>query len=541
MSQMPIHYVHPTSAARRLRLHAAMSTAMTSVFLLSGCATFDKLKPEATVISADVPVSPVGAAGEGPNTRWVEAAPADLPRTDWVAGFSDPVLDGLVSRALAANSDIRQAEARYRAALARLDISEANLLPSVNASTRVSRSENIGNLINSPDQGAVPDIEGEFNPALFDLGGGISSGQTGLGGGVNASWEYDLWGRIRDGVESSALEAGASNADYAGVRLAIAARVTQNWFDLIEARLLSELSEREVETQARALRLTTRRFEGGVTGSSDVRLARSALANAKAVQASRRQRQSALVRSLEVLLREYPDETLTASADLPRLPELSGAGGPAFVLRHRPDLLAAERRMQAAGLQVDVARKALLPSLSFNGGANLSGSALNNIFDLDRLVADIAGGLTAPIFQGGRLKANIVQQEEILRQQLEGYAGTALQAYLEVENALDADNRLAEREAALRVSLEEAVKAEERLELRYTEGLTTILQLLDSQSRRLNAESQLISARKERLANRVRLHVALGGGDITRSAQLPIGQIAQQGSVTPPLAKQSLP
>jgi len=183
--------------------------------------------------------------------------------------------------------------------------------------------------------------------------------------------------------------------------------------------------------------------------------------------------------------------------------------------------------MQAAGLQVDVARKALLPSLSFNGGLNLAGSALNNIFDLDRLVADIAGGLTAPIFQGGRLKANVAQQEALMRQQLESYAGTALGAYLEVENALDADARLAEREAALRRSLNEALKAEERLELRYTEGLTTILQLLDSQSRRLNAESQLISARKERLANRVRLHVALGGGDITQTAILPDAQIVQ--------------
>jgi len=114
-----------------------------------------------------------------------------------------------------------------------------------------------------------------------------------------------------------------------------------------------------------------------------------------------------------------------------------------------------------------------------------------------------------------------------MRQQLESYAGTALGAYLEVENALDADARLAEREAALRRSLNEALKAEERLELRYTEGLTTILQLLDSQSRRLNAESQLISARKERLANRVRLHVALGGGDITQTAILPDAQIVQ--------------
>ena len=223
---------------------------------------------------------------------------------------------------------------------------------------------------------------------------------------------------------------------------------------------------------------------------------------------------SSLSRSLEVLLREYPDESLTAAADLPTLPRLSGAGTPAYVLRHRPDLLAAEDRMRAAGLQVDVARKALLPSLTLSGSLDDNGTALNNVFDVDSLVARLAANLTAPIFQGGRLKANVEQQEAILRQQLEGYTSIIMQAYLEVENALDAENRLAQREAALRVSLNEALMAEERLELRYTEGLATILQLLDSQSRRLNAESQLIGARKERLANRVRLHVALGGGEL---------------------------
>ncbi len=478
-------------------LHPVFSTlavlALTGTSL-SSCATLEKYKPAKTAVQADIPVS------YAPTGGWIEAAPADLPRTDWVAEFSDPVLTRLVEQALASNTDIAVAASRYRASLARLEMSEADLRPSVNASSRLSRTES--------GDSRVP-------------------GRSGLGGGVSASWEYDLWGRISDGVEASEMEAHASKADYAGARLAIAARVTQNWFDLIEQRLLSELSERDVDTQSRALRLTMRRFEGGVTGSSDVRLARSSLANAQALQSSRKQRQSALARSLEVLLREYPDESLSAAAELPTLTPLSGAAGPAYVLAHRPDLLAAERRMHAAGLQVDVARKALLPRLSFNGGANLSGTALNNIFDIDALIGDIASGLTAPIFQGGRLKAGIAQQEAVLRQQLEGYTGTVLSAYMEVENALDADKRLAERESALRVSLHEATKAEERLELRYTEGLTTILQLLDSQSRKISAESQLISARKERLANRVRLHVALGGGDITSTAVLPDVPLAQ--------------
>lgn len=451
---------------------------LTLAVVLGGCKTLD-LSPEATLVEADIPTPP--------NAQWVEVAPEDLPTTDWIATFNDPGLSSLLDEALLANTDVRIAEERFIAALTRTDIAAADLLPSVAGSAGLGRTEN-------------------GNSSVAD--------RTNYSIGVNASWEADLWGRIRDGVNAAELNAAASQADFAGARLAVAGRVSQNWFDLIEARLLTELSERDVETQERALRLTTRRFEGGVTGSSDVRLARSSLANAEALLATRLQRQSALARSLEILLRRYPAEAIQAANDLPMLPALSGVKSPADVLTRRPDILAAEHRMDAAGLNVDIARKALLPSISLSGGLSAGSTNLGDLFDIDALVASITSSLTQPIFQGGRLKANVEQQEAILRQQLEAYAGTVLTAYLEVENALDAETRLYERETALRTSLEEALGAEQRLESRYSEGLATILQLLDAQSRRISAESQLISARKERLANRVRLHVALGGGDL---------------------------
>ena len=450
-----------------------------SVIGLSGCASLNslsKIKPEPTSVMAQevTPIAP----------KWDEAAPEDLPTTDWVGSFSDGTLSQLVGEALEANTNIRSAAARVEVAQQQAKIARADKLPIVNATGSYSRTET-----SIPFQ----------NP-------------TNISAGLAASWEADLWGRIRDGANASELEVEASRADYAGARLSIAGQVSQAWFNLIEARLLTELSERDVETQERALRLTQRRFEGGVTGSSDVRLARSSVANAQALQASREQNLSAITRQLEVLLRRYPSEEIQAAADLPILPPLSGAGTPGYVLRKRPDMLALERRMQAQGLQIDVARKNLLPSLSFQGNVNLGATSFADFFDIDALVMRLVANAGAPIFQGGRIKANIKQQETILRQQLENYAGAALTAYLEVENALDAEQRLYEREVALRTSLDEAKEAENRLELRYTEGLATILQLLDAQSRRLSAEGQLIGARKERLANRIRMHVALGGG-----------------------------
>ena len=277
-------------------------------------------------------------------------------------------------------------------------------------------------------------------------------------------------------------------------------------------QLLVELSRRDIETQERALRLTQRRFEAGLTESADVRLTRTALAQAQALQSSRMQTLAALSRQIEILLTRYPASALEAATDLPELPPLTGVGAPQFILTQRPDLIAAERRLAAQGLQIDLARKALLPSLSLTSAGSANGGGFDSFFDLDALVANLASNLTAPIFQGGRLRGNIEIQEAVLKQQLQSYIGTVLNAYLDVENALDGEMRLAETEAALRIAVEEAFEAEKRLELRYTEGLVTILQLLDAQTRRLSAEGQLISARAQRLQNRVQLHVALGGG-----------------------------
>lgn len=467
---------------RRDTLQKFRTTASISVLamLMAGCASFD-LKSDGTVVEPQA-----AAIAEAPPPQdWVIPAPDALPTTDWVRAFPDPILIELVDEALKENTNIGAAYARLDAAIAREKISNADRLPSLSGSAGLSRTERGNSLI--PDS-------------------------TGISAGLNASWEPDLWGRISDRIEASEIESEAAASDIAGARLSITGQVAQTWFSLIEARLLADLSYRDIETQERALRLTERRFQSGVSPSSDLRLVRSSVAQAKSLQASRRQRLSALSRQLETLLTRYPASALEAATDLPALPPLTGAGAPTYILTQRPDLIAAERRLAAQGLQIDLARKALRPSLNLTSSVSAAGGGLSSFFDIDALVASISSSLTAPIFQGGRLRGNVELQEAVLEQQLQSYIGTVLTAYLDVENALDSETRLEEREAALRIAVEESLEAEKRLELRYTEGLATILQLLDAQSRRLSAEGQLISARAERLQNRVRLHVALGGG-----------------------------
>ena len=463
----------------------AVLVLSTSLVGLSGCASlnFSGIKPTPTEVVADIPAPVQKTDADKPS--WVETAPERMPTTDWVAGFNDPVLNELVSEAMRSNTNVRLAAARLAAAEASAKAFRSGLYPSINANSRASRNESANS--------AIP---GSSN---FSLGGTVS-------------WEVDMWGRVRDTVNSGDLEAAASNADYAGTRLSIAGATTQTWFNLIEARLQRDLAQRNVATQERALRLTKRRFDGGVSGSSDYRLARSALANAEATLAFRMQVELATSRQLETLLRRYPEAELAARDDLPVLPPLLGAGTPDEIFLRRPDLLAAERRMIAQGLRIDISKKNLLPRLSLDASASSGGRSIARLFSLESLAASVAGGLTAPIFQGGALRADVARNEAVLNQLLESYADTALTAYREVEDALDAETHLREQVRALSVSLEEAKKAEERLEQRFSEGLASILQLLDSQTRRNNTEGQYISVRRERLANRVRLHLALGGG-----------------------------
>lgn len=456
-----------------------------SALALGGCASMNlgDIQPKSAKIETNIERAPLNA--QTGKIDWVEPAADRLPDTDWIGGFHDSMLEVLVREAMAANPTVQAAKARLRAAEAVAASSRSGLYPRVGLSSSASRSEAANSRI-----------------------GGSSSFAL----GTSVSWEADLWGRVKDTAGASDLEAQASSADFAGSRLAIAAATTQTWFNLIEAKLQRDLAERNVETQRRALRLTKRRFDGGVSGSSDYRLARSALASAEANLAFRKQNQSAITRQLETLLRRYPKNALNINEGLPDLPPLSGAGAPSDVFLRRPDILSAERRLRAQGLRIDIAKKNLLPRLSLSGDINSRGGSLTRLFSLNSLVASLAGNLTQPIFEGGALKADVVRNEAVLAQQLETYADTVLTAYREVENALDAESLLAERERALAVSLEESRKAEERLEQRFSEGLASILQLLDSQTRRINAEGALITAKKERLANRVRLYVALGGG-----------------------------
>ena len=279
------------------------------------------------------------------------------------------------------------------------------------------------------------------------------------------------------------------------------------------------MAELTYDARDRVRLLTERRFQRGLVDALDVRTARSALANAEATIATRRQITGETARRLEILLGRYPAAEIAASAEIPALGPLQPQGNPALLLSRRPDIAASEARIEAAGMRAESARLAMLPSFVLTGSLSTNETDLADAFDPELIAARLVANLTAPIFRGGRLDAQrdaaVAQAEAAVA----NYASTALSAWGEVENAVAADRYLADQEEAQARALEEARRAEELALRKYTtSGTLTIFNLIDAQTRRLTAESQLISVRASRATNRISYNIALGGGLPVRTA-----------------------
>ena len=265
----------------------AICMSLTAI-LLGGCSTIRSLGPDATVTSVEEEI--VVPA------EWTENGPSELPVIDWVGSFQDSQLSELVAEGVENNPGALRSLAQFDASLASLRISRADLYPNLSLGVNANRTGTI-------NQSPVDVIDGQ---QVFVA----NNNRTVTSARLNAGWEVDLFGRVRDGIDGSLQTAGASASDLAAIRLSVASRVSQTWFDVIEAERLIDLSDRDIERLARSLRLTERRFDSGLSESSDVRLARSALANAEALKATRLQNLNVQMRALEILIGRYPAASL---------------------------------------------------------------------------------------------------------------------------------------------------------------------------------------------------------------------------------------
>ncbi|MFH1276899.1 MAG: efflux transporter outer membrane subunit [Candidatus Eisenbacteria bacterium] len=460
-----------------------IASASFSLILLAGCGS----APKRATPETNLTVPPV----------WTAGVPAEEEAVDaWWSGFGSPVLDSLVPAALARNYDLAAALARLDAAAAEARVAGAGLWPSLDLSYAASRSRR--NFIGFPSFGGD--------------GGVARTTSNSHGVSLNSGWEIDLWGRVRAGKSAAAAEAEATLADLGGTRLSIAAQTAKAYFAAVEAQQqlrLARVTSKNYRLSADRIRS---RFERGIRSSLDLRLALASLAASEALVELRRGQYDRAVRQLEILLGRYPRGDEALPEELPAAGAPVPAGLPDELLGRRPDLVAAERRVAASDARVRGAKRALLPGIRLTASGGRSSEEIKDLLDGDYTVWSIAGNLLQPLFQGGKLRANVDLAEARSRQALAAYASAVLRAFAEVESALASEEFLAAREEALRRATEQAVAARDLADERYRSGLADIVTVLESQRQALAAESEFLNVRRLRLDARVDLHLALGGG-----------------------------
>ncbi len=418
---------------------------------------------------------------------------AASPAATWLDDLNSTEMSTLAREALAGSPDLQVIEARYRAARWRArGAFGQSWLPRLSIGADGTRTE-------TPD---TADIDPNNDRLRTEI----------MASSVIASWEVDLWGRLGARVLAADLDADAAEDDLNGARLSIAGRAAQAWVDLIEAQQLLALAREDLQTRERALELTQRRYDVGIITSLSLRTARSQVASARGLDAQAADQVLIASRRLQEVMGRYPDGTLRAEGDLPALALLAAAGAPADLLERRPDVLASENRMRAAGFRIHEARAAMLPRLTLTGSAGNTGQGLTDIDDSTNMISNLVAGITMPIFQGGALLAESRASVADRRAAAADYVSTSIAAWREVEAAISADQSLEVREREFATAATEARAAQDLAEREYARGVATLFELIDAYTRRIDAERGLITARAARVSNRITYHVALGGG-----------------------------
>ena len=416
--------------------------------------------------------------------------------SDWWDSFQDEDLSSLVSRALDNNWDLKAASGRLEAAVIQARMVTSGKKPTVTGG--LSSSESRRNFVGMPFPGADDKV--------------ISNTSFNSGVSLDVSWEPDIWGKFSAQEIGAIADMEAVRADVRAARLSMVAQVSKVWFSIIEARQQLALAGRSLESYRKTADRLKLRYEMGLQGSLDYRLSLSSVSVAESSLEQRRQSLLALIRQLEILLGEYPDGGLATRDTIPGLPGLPPAGVPSQLVSRRPDLVSLEKTMFSAGAGWAEAKTALYPSFNITGSLGTSTDNFLKIFNPEYFIWSLAGGIVQPIFNGGRLRAQVELQDALSSQAASNWASAVLRAFQEVETAMDSEAFLAEQENALTEAARQSTAALNLAQKQYEGGLTAFVTVLESQRRSLESESSLLTVRRQRLDARVDLHLALGGG-----------------------------
>jgi NodT family efflux transporter outer membrane factor (OMF) lipoprotein len=448
-----------------------------SALVLAGCAS---LEPKYEVPAVDTPVA--FKEGEG---AWVTAAPADtLERGPWWELFDDPVLNGLVQQVEVSNQDIAAAVAAYDQARAVTREQRASLFPQVNLDASSNRT-------GGPERPTTRSYRVN----------------------IGASWEPDVFGRLRLGVQASRTGEQVAEADVAAARLAVQGELAANYFAVRQADLAYVLQSETVEGNARALQITRNRYEAGIVARTDVLQAESQLANSRADLLGVERQRKTFEHAVAVLVGKAPANfsipvDLKWSVQIPKIPPVV----PSTLLQRRPDIAAAERQVAQANARIGIARAGYYPSFNLTGSLGSTAAGIGDLFKASNLVWAVGTSVAQMIFDAGATTARVDQSRAALDQAAARYRQTVLTAFQDVEDQLVALRVLEAQQALRQESSRAADLVEQQVLNRYQAGQVNYTEVITAQQNAASARRALVQAQIDREVAAVALVQSIGGG-----------------------------
>ncbi len=409
----------------------------------------------------------------------------------WFDLFRDTTLRSLIDTALVNNNDLLVAAARIDQARAQYGVSTADRLPQLNANVGAQRQQ-------------YPESVTTYLP---------NRTLNTFTGSMDVSYEADIWGKYASAQEAARRAMFATEAGRSAVITSVVAATAQAYLELVELHWELEISKRTATSRLGSLNLVKSRKEFGVANDLDVRQAEGQYYTATATIPDIERAIMNKENQINVLLGRNPSsvsigDSLGAQLTSPTLP----AGMPSTLLQRRPDIIAAEENLLSANANIGVARAAFFPSISLTAGAGFFGRDVSNMFNPAGAVWNLGANALQPLFQGGRLNANLDYSYAVKNEAIAQYRKTVLTAMEEVSNSI-VNYRKYGQVRAEQEKLVNALRSELKLaNLRYEGGYTSYLQVLDSQRSLFQAELDLARIRLYELRSAVQLYKALGGG-----------------------------
>jgi len=459
------------------------ATALSTALLLAGCASTHGLAPSGQPLSPDQLAASRTLGG---------ASDAAFPKQDWWTALGDPQLDRLIDEALAGTPSLELADARVRQALAQAGLADAAHKPMLAGTAQYSGAE-------------IPDSIGG------PLGGGYL-GFTLLG--LDFKWNLDLWGGQRERWEAAVGQARAAEVEAQQARLLLSSNIARAYASLAQAHAARDVATAEKQRSAHLLDLGRQRVQAGLDNQQQLRQAESNVASAEQLIQAAQQQIDASRNALAALLGKGPDRGLDIAppallqAPAPAVPGVL----PSELLGHRPDVVAARWRVEAASHGIQSSKVAFYPTVNLSLLAGLAGAHLSDLFGGNNLLAFGGPALSLPIFDGGRLRSQLAGSDADYDLAVANYNQTLVGALQDVADALQAARSLDAQIVAATQARDAAQAAMTLASARYRGGLGTQLDVLAAQRPLLQLDQQIAALRAQRVAAGIDLARALGGG-----------------------------